>query len=102
MVERITWPYTTADQNQLLLLYTDPFPFNTTNMPSMKYCLLDPRQSDPLDDLKLPSGYQDTGLVLPANETSCLIATTESVDAGGTGHFVAYVYSTIDGLRTSG
>jgi hypothetical protein len=98
MVEKITWPYdVTAGQNQFKVIYNDTFPFTATPT-NMQYCQLDPRTSTSSFDLQLP--YQDDsakGSVLPGTETSCLISTTESAD----GHFVAWIYSDIDGWRST-
>lgn len=106
MVERITWPYDkSGGQNKFTVRYTDDFPFQTANLKDMPFCVLDPRDPGAGDDLTLLPLYQDASAksaILPTDATSCLIATTTSVDGGGSGHFIAYVYSTIDGLRTSG
>jgi SdrD B-like protein len=105
MVEKITWPYNVSGgQNQFKVLYTDAFPFDVNQLKAMQYCQLDPRDPSGADGLTLSSSpvdyTQDTnkGLVLPTGETSCLISTTESA----TGTFVAFVFSDIDGYRTTG
>jgi len=99
LVEKITWPYDgTKGQNQFPVLYTDDYPFDLTKVTTMQYCQLDPRDGS---EFTLQAQYQSSaskGSVLPGTETSCLISTTESAN----GTFVAYVYSTLDGLRTSG
>jgi hypothetical protein len=99
LVEKITWPYGASNgQNQLTLLYTDDYPFDLTKVKTMQYCQLDPRELG--SEFTLQAQYQSSankGSVLPGTETSCLITTTESANAT----FVAYVYSALDGLRTS-
>jgi hypothetical protein len=80
------------------VLYTDDFPFDLTKLKTMQYCKLDPRDGS---EFTLQAQYQTSaskGSVLPGTETSCLISTTESADQT----FRAYVYSNLDGLRTSG
>jgi SdrD B-like protein len=98
LVEKITWPYdATKGQNQFTVLYTDDYPFDLTKVKTMQYCQLDPRDGS---EFTLQAQYQSSsskGSVLPGTETSCLISTTESAD----GTFRAYIYSTLDGLRTT-
>ena len=98
LVEKITWPYDpTQGQNQLELQYTDVFPYDLTKLKTMQYCKLDPRDGS---EFTLEPPYDtivSKGDILPGTETSCLISTTESAD----GTYVAYVYSAIDGLRTT-
>lgn len=98
LTEKITWPYSAAaGQNKLTVIYNDTFPF-TGPAKTMQYCLVDPRAGG--TGLTLTPPY-DTAAgassVLPAGETSCLITTTES--AAGT--FVVYVYSLVDGWRST-
>ena len=99
LVERIIWPFDASKgQNQFPVLYTDVFPFDLTKLKTMQYCKLDPRDGS---EFTLQAQYQTSaskGTVLPGTETSCLISTTESAD----GKFRAYVYSVLDGLRTTG
>ena len=98
LVERITWPYDASNgQNQLKVLYTDVFPFDLAAVQTMQYCKLDPRDGS---EFTLQPQYQTSaskGSILPGMETSCLISTTESSNQT----FVAYIYSDLDGLRTS-
>ena len=98
LVEKITWPYDASmGQNQFAVLYTDVFPFDLAALKAMQYCKLDPRDGS---EFTLQPQYQTSaskGDILPGTETSCLISTTESANAT----FVAYVYSAIDGLRTT-
>jgi hypothetical protein len=98
MVEKITWPYDASlGQNKFTLQYTDVFPFDLTKLKTMQYCKLDPRDGS---EFTLEPPYDtivSKGDILPGTETSCLISTTESADAT----YVAYVYSAIDGLRTT-
>jgi len=106
LVEKITWPYNQSQgQNQFKVLYTDAFPFDLSQLHEMKYCQVDPRDASDTSGLKLAAtGAHDytqdasKAFVLPTGETSCLISTTESAD----GTFVAFVYSDIDGFRTTG
>jgi len=98
LVERITWPYDASKgQNQFTVLYTDDFPFDLTTVKAMQYCKLDPRDGSEFTLQQQYGTSASKGSVLPGTETSCLISTTESANA----MFVAYVYSAIDGLRTS-
>ena len=98
LVERITFPFDpTKGQNQFAVLYTDVFPFDLTQLKTMQYCKLDPRDGS---EFTLQPQFQTSaskGSVLPGTETSCLISTTESANAT----FVGYVYSVLDGLRTT-
>ena len=98
LVEKITWPYNASlGQNQFTMLYTDIFPFDLTKLKTMQYCKLDPRDGS---EFTLQPQYQTSatkGDILPGTETSCLISTTESANTT----YVAYVYSDIDGLRTT-
>ena len=99
MIESITWDYPGTGQNGITVQYTDIFPFSTTNLHDMQYCL-----RDPTDDVTAWSGGALPSGVLPASTagdpeaTSCLISTGHL--AGG--KFVAHVYSAVDGFRTTG
>jgi hypothetical protein len=99
MLETIVWPYDPSlGQNQFTVIYTDTFPFVATSATTMKMCKTDPRDASDPTGLKLQ--YQDDGnkgAVLPGTETSCLVATTE--DSNGT--FTAYVFSDVDGWRST-
>jgi hypothetical protein len=99
MVEKITFsdPIQNGQPKYTKLLYTDAFPFVSANATQMPYCLLDPRTGE----LDAPAGI-DATTVLPSGATSCVISLTTSVDASGHGQMLAYVFSPIDGLRTSG
>jgi hypothetical protein len=109
MVEKITFPNPlNADGTfkYTKLSYTDSFPFDPNSTQTMPACLLDPRVSSM--SLALASGYTTDGAktsILPTiggtMATSCLISSSAFVDSGGKGWFVAYVYSDIDGLRSS-
>lgn len=88
------------------LNYTDIFPFDPNATQPMPACKLDPR-TDPAS-LILANGFiadSSKTSVLPTiggtMATSCLISSSAFVDALGKAWFVAYVYSDIDGLRTS-
>jgi hypothetical protein len=110
LVEEINWPFDpTKGQNQFTIKYTDVFPFNTANLKTMPFCNVDPRDAEDPSGLTLQSQFQDDankGIVLPGTDTSCLITTTttttpaSSETPGGT--FTAYVFTDVDGLRTSG
>jgi len=88
MIETITWPYGSLDQNAFTLVYSDTFPFS--DLAPMPYCLKDPGDVSGLSTP--PPG------VLPDGATSCLISTL--IVAGQP--FVAKVYSAVDGFRTTG
>jgi hypothetical protein len=104
MVEKITWSLPT-DGHQLTLIYDDILPYGTqsTALPGdgptdALTCKLDPRASE----FGLNSLYDTYGAesdaVLRTGQTSCLIeATTSSAD----GTYVAYIYSAIDGWRST-
>lgn len=85
------------------LLYDDVFPFAKADLKPMLTCNLDPRVSNSEFQLQTsPTNYgsiANAGAVVPnyPNETSCLIQATQA--AGGT--YTAYVYSALDGLRST-
>ena len=99
MIEQITWPYTSANQNQITVDYTDIYPFDTTKVHAMRFC-----QRDPSTDVAAwdPSKPLPANVLQPADatvdpeSTSCLISTSISVR---THTYVAVVYSAVDGLR---
>ncbi len=99
MIEQITWPYTSANQNQITVDYTDIYPFDTTKVHAMRFC-----QRDPSTDVAAwdPSKPLPANVLQPADatvdpeSTSCLISTSVSVR---THTYVAVVYSAVDGLR---
>ena len=98
LVEKVTFPFDpTIGQNQFAVLYTDVFPFDLTQLKTMQYCKLDPRDGS-IHPATAVQTSASKGSVLPGTETSCLISTTESANAT----FVAYAYSVLDGLRTTG
>jgi hypothetical protein len=101
MVEKITLadPITGGQPSYTKLKYTDTFPFLPGNLATMPYCLKDPRSGE--FDLNAPYDASTAG-VLPAGDTSCAISIKTYVDASGNGKMLAYVYSAIDGLRTTG
>lgn len=98
MVEKITWTFPGADQNPFTLIYDDTLPYGDGTPAPMKFCQLDPRV--PGQEFDLGAGYQTTDTsssVLQAGETSCLIQVVQI--AGG--KYVAFVYSSIDGWRST-
>jgi SdrD B-like domain len=109
MVERIKFPNPlNADGTfkYTKLNYTDAFPFDANALQPMPACKLDPR-TDPAS-LVLANAYTADSAktsVLPTISgtmaTSCLISSSAYVDAQGKAWFVAYVYSDIDGMRSS-
>ena len=100
MVERITWTLP-ADGQQFDIRYDDILPYLTSQAIPMRYCELDPRDGT---EFGLQSAFYSSdfggnpGSVIPdyPTETSCIIEEDASTD---TGKYVAYVYSSIDGLR---
>jgi hypothetical protein len=107
LIEKITWPYTSVAQNAITVLYTDLYPFLTSNLHAMRLC-----QRDPTSDvtawhpgLPLPAGVlqdpTDSSGVDPES-TSCLISVSTTVSRTGDTEYVALVYSAVDGFRTSG
>jgi SdrD B-like protein len=105
MIEKITIPNTlNADGTfkYTKLNYTDSFPLDPNNTQSMPACLLDPRTGPA--SLTLAGAYTTDAAkssILPGTATSCLIWSSAFVDSAGKLWLVAYVYSDIDGLRTS-
>ncbi len=124
VVERITFPFaattvggvTAHRQNPFArlsagtsspswddLLYDDVFPFSRADLKPMLICNLDPRIASSEFVLQTsPTNYgsiSNAGVVIPnyPNETSCLIQATQA--AGGA--YTAYVYSALDGLRST-
>ena len=89
-----------ADGQQFDLQYDDIVPFASGDADPMLYCNLDPRDpagDDPEFDLaaRLPACRVRLRSCLPG-QTSCLIDEDASTL---TGKYVAYIYSSIDGLR---
>jgi hypothetical protein len=109
LVERIKFPNPlNADGTfkYTKLNYTDAFPFDPNATQPMPACKLDPR-TDPAS-LVLANAYTADSAktsVLPTINgtmaTSCLISSSAFVDPPGKAWFVAYVYSDIDGLRST-
>ncbi len=103
-VEKITFddPIVGGQPKYTSLTYSDTFPFSSPT--TMQYCQFDPRS----DEFTLTSPYNTygsggSGLVLPSGETSCVLALTTSLPSspGGDGTLVAYVYSALDGFRST-
>ena len=98
LVEKITWPYDASHGPEPVHgAVHGRVPVRPDALKTMQYCKLDPRDGS---EFTLQPQYQTSaskGDILPGTETSCLISTTESANAT----FVAYVYSDIDGLRTT-
>lgn len=111
MVEKITWSLS-ADGHQFKLVYDDTLPYGVTSTGAgdlapkdMLFCKLDPRDPSAATypDFTLRPPYNTvsssgSGAVLPGTETSCLISSTTTVLSG---KYVAYVYSAIDGWRST-
>ena len=110
VVEKIIWTFAGNVQEQGNIRYDDAVPYDTVNAPDMKYCNFDPRLPGG-DGMTLAAAYDqflagESGLVLPAGETSCLISKAATVDPPvsppanpPTGHLLVYVYSALDGWR---
>ena len=84
VVEKIIWTFTGNIQEQGNIRYDDTVPYDTVNAPDMKYCNFDPRLPGG-DGMTLAPAYDqflagESGLVLPAGETSCLISKSATVD----------------------
>ena len=105
MVEKITWSLA-DDGHQFTLVYDDTLPYGVASTgpgdlapKDMLLCELDPRVTG--SEFNLQAGFQTTATsssVLPSGETSCLISSTTDVASGV---YVAYVYSAIDGWRST-
>ena len=100
LVERITWPYDASmGQNQFTVLYTDVFPFDLGAVTADEG--LRARSARDGSEFTLATAVpveRKQGQHPPAGtETSCLISTTGPPN----GTFVAYMYSDLDGLRTT-
>jgi hypothetical protein len=107
MVEKITWSLP-GDGHQFKLVYDDTIPYGVPSTgpgdlapKDMILCELDPRATG--SDFTLSAPYNTvsasgSGAVLPGTETSCLISATTDVAAGT---YEAYVYSAIDGWRST-
>ena len=99
MVEKITFndPLDNNGQPSFTgIKYDDTFPFTGPYTP-MPYCTSDPRTAGSEFSLG-----PNPNSVLPSSATSCLISTSISATTSSAATLVAYVYSDIDGLRTSG
>ena len=101
VVEKIVWadPLVNGTPSFSGIRYTDTFPFSTSNLKPMRYCTSDPRSAGSEFGLADPA---TSGAVLPSGETSCAISISISADTGSNAKFVAYVYSSVDGFRTTG
>jgi len=97
VVEKITWSFTASSQNATTLRYDDDLSNGLSFVP-MPFCNYDPRAGELT--LVVPT---DAAAVLPSGATSCLIASTESVDdtLGAPDTRVDYVFSSVDGIRTT-
>jgi hypothetical protein len=118
MIEKITWNLP-SDGHQLKLVYDDVLPYGVQVTPvpgdvtpaDATTCLVDPRVA--ANEFTLASAYDtyaERTAVLRPGQTSCLIKAVVSspvpAGPGGVppatgGTYVAYVYSAIDGWRTS-
>jgi len=107
MVERITWTIP-SDQRQLTLVYDDTVPYGDADKQPMRHCLIDPRDhtTQPDDGLNLQQqywAYDPNSPILPLPddtpprpETSCLLEVRAD-----TNQYTFYVYSSIDGWRST-
>jgi hypothetical protein len=101
VVERIKWTNVSTGQNPITIKYDDVYPYDGTNVAgasdlrTMLMCTSDPRPNPGTAPFALGSNPDN---VLTGDHTSCMIVSTES--AGGT--YEAYVYSKVDGYRSTG
>ncbi len=87
-------------QNQVTVVYTDTYPFLGDQVHDMQLCKLDPRNADgsldtsiaPGDVLRPPTRDRSRGDFLPDRDDR----------SRPTAVYRAYVYSSVDGLRTIG
>ena len=110
MVEEIKW--TLYDSKQITLIYNDTVIDPTTgtfstkpeNLKIMPLCLFDPRDIPGANSSSLTITSAPSAQVIPSGHTSCLIYSTQSAPVlpAQTGKYVAYVYSSIDGFRSTG
>ena len=113
MIERITWSIPTDNRRQLVIIYDDLPPYSPVGAQKMAFCNFDPRDHsvEAEDDISLLPEYYDigtSGSILPTVDgvlqTSCLIEVHALVDEpANSGHsdYVFYVYSAIDGWRST-
>jgi hypothetical protein len=109
VLEKIIWSLP-ADGHQFQLLYDDTTPYGDTTptLPGdlapkpMLDCTVEPRDAGAADPeftlSSLYDQYSESGAVVRTGETSCLVASTISVEDGT---YTAYVYSALDGWRST-
>jgi hypothetical protein len=102
MIEKITWTIP-GTHKQFNIIYDDTLPYGDGDTQDIQFCLLDPRDGSP-DNMTLASTPIDyttvatSNLVLPGTQTSCLLEEASKVSNG---KYVAYIYSAIDGWRST-
>jgi hypothetical protein len=99
LVEKITWNYPGDAQNLITIVYDDdPTGGYGDTTKVMKLCGKDPRT--PGSEFGLGA---DTSGVLPTGETSCLLESRTLLDPNAPSgkRYVAYIYSEIDGFRST-
>ncbi len=100
VIEWIKWTGLPGSQNPVTLRYDDVAPYGDVTR-EMPMCLYDPRPKPITDPFGLTEVDEATNPIFPAADpahTSCMIVSTDS--AGGT--YEAYVYSKVDGYRSTG
>jgi len=102
VVEHIRWRGFGEAQNPVTLWYDDDPPYDGANKKTMLLCKSDPRTDPTGDPFVLPSTVSDTD-VLPTNETSCMLRSTDSApastDSDTSRAYDAWIYSNVDGTR---
>ena len=92
VVERIRWDGLGSAQNPVTLYYDDAFPYDGADKRLMLECTSDPRDGSEFGLGPSPES------VLTDDHTSCMI---QSTDFAG-GQYEAYVFSSVDGWKSTG
>jgi hypothetical protein len=106
MVEKILWSIP-SDKHQLKIIYDDIPPYSRAQAQDMAFCLIDPRNHTlPDDGISLLPAYwpmTSQGSILPPGQTSCLIEVKALVapPTGGLSDYAFYIYSSVDGWRST-
>ena len=106
MVERILWSIP-SDKHQLKIIYDDIPPYSRSEAQDMAFCKIDPRDHTlPDDGITLLPAYwpmSSQGAILPTGQTSCLIEVKALVapPSGGQSDYAFFVYSSVDGWRST-